>query len=319
MTDVDSPRPDQRRSLLLFVLGLILMLISASPLAAMCFIVLAARHWLADERPKAWGVVGLSAAVAAISMGSLFDGVFYGATSALGCLIGAMCQRNWSYGRRLTTLVGSACSGIALTLLFTWNMYRHSVTVFMNARVAELEAQANVNQLWLDVFRWYDLNFEYIGIGSIFGSVLLMSAYLLCVIDRENIRKIGPPRRRTTGFQRMGLPDWLVWVAIVVALLWFVDHRWPNDALRVITWNAAVALTLIYWLNGLSILLYAFATMKATALVTLLVFSGMFLFGLMHLLSLVGLFDTWCDFRIRIRRLALLRRVGLRSDDNDYE
>ncbi|MCF6285089.1 MAG: YybS family protein [Candidatus Hydrogenedentes bacterium] len=302
---------------MLFILGLFFMLVSAHPFAAMCFVILAAQHWLAEERPKAWSVAFLSGVVSAILTASLALGVFYVASASLGCLLGLLIQRGWSYRSRFAAIAGLASAGMAGSMAITWQASRHDMTIFMNARIAELEEQGEATEHWLEFFRWYDLNLAYFGIGSTIALVLLMTAYVLCVIDRRQRKASEKPQRRTTEFQRMRLPDWLVWVAIVVALLCFAEHRWPNEVLRIISWNAAIALASVYWLNGFSILLYALAVLKVTTLASVAIISGMFVFGLMQLLGLFGLFDTWYDFRIRFRRLAMLRRVTLRSDDRD--
>ncbi len=316
MSDSDATRVAPLWSVALLVLGLLLMLAGAVPLAAVCFIVLSARHWLAGERRKAWGVSLLAGVTATVMMFSPAQGVFYLAASSMGCLLGVLMERNWSFGRRFAALSSLASGLVAVVMAATWQQLRKDTTVFMNARIAEFEAQGDASEQWLEMFRWYDVNYAYIGFGSVVASVLLLVAFMLCVIDRSQ-RSLSAKPRRTTGFQRMRLPDWMVWVAIAVALLWMADHRWPNELLRVISWNAAIILTCVYWLNGLAILLYALTILKATTLASFVILSGMILFGLMHLLGLVGLFDTWCNFRIRLRRVAMLRNVAYRPEDPD--
>jgi hypothetical protein len=48
-----------------------------------------------------------------------------------------------------------------------------------------------------------------------------------------------------------------------------------------------------------------------------MVMSGVLLFGMWPVLGIFGLFDTWYDFRMRFRRIAMLRRVSYRPDDHD--
>ena len=293
------------------------MILGVFPVATMCFILISAEHWLAGQRQKAGGLALLVAVLASILFGSLGAGVVFGAATLLGCLIGVLVERGWSYGFRLTAVTAVIFVGMVAFLAVAWDDMRHNTTIFLNARIAEFEAQPGVDARWMEVFRWYDVNFAYIGVGSMFASVLLSVAFLLSLTDRIQSGKDGGPRRITTGFQRMRLPDWLVWVAIAVALLWFAEQRWPNEALRFVTWNMAVALSAVYWLNGFSILLYAMAVLKASMPVVVLVLTGMVLLGLMHLLSMVGLFDTWYSFRVRFRRLALRRQLGYGSDDQE--
>lgn len=301
----------------LFLGGLALMLLGLHPLSAVCFTVLSARFWLTGDRRKAYGVSVLTGVIGATLLASVAVGLFYIAAGLLGCLTGALVERRWPYGWRLAAVAGLAFAGVVVSTVAMWPELRHETTIFMNARIAELEAQPNDNDQWIEIFRWYDLNYAYISIGSIFGSLLFMLAYVLSVVDRWHGLRGGVVQRRLSGFQRMRLPEWLVWIAIVVALMWFADRQWPNELLRMVTWNAAVALTCLYGLHGFSILLYGLTVLKASALVSFAVISGLILFGLIHLLTVVGLFDTWVDFRIRIRRLARFRRAGFRSDDRD--
>lgn len=292
----------------LFLAGLFLMILGMFPLACMCFAVIAARHWLAGERPRAFGVAAVVGAIALILLGSVVASAVFGAVTLLGCLAGALVERRWSYGWQLSVLAPAAfvfAAGFVISV-------RHEVTIMLNARIDEWKGQPGFDENMLDMFRWYDLNFAYLGMGMTFASVLFASAMVLSVLERGYTT-----RRKTTGFQRMRLPDWLVWVAIAVALLWLVDSRWHHEALRMVSWNAAVALSAVYWLNGFSILLYALAVFNATFLTSVLVITGMFLFGIMHVLGLAGLFDTWFDFRVRIRRLATRWQSRLGQDDEN--
>jgi len=306
-----------RRSIVLFVVGQFFMLLGAHPFAGVCFAVLAARFWLAGDRRKAYGAAAIVAVISGLLQASFMVLLFYGAAGLLGCAAGHLMERRWPYGWRLAALAGLASACAAVVMPLAWRDLRHGTTVFVNARIAELQEQASANDQWIELFRWYDLKFPYIGVGVMVASIVLLSAYMLCVLDRWQVQQDPSLRRRTTGFQRMRLPDWLVWVAIAVALMWFADSRWPNDALRAVAWNSAIALACVYWLNGFAVLLYGLAILKVSALASLLVVSGMFLFGLMHLLGLMGLFDTWFDFRLRLRRLAMLRRVGYQPGDRD--
>jgi MFS family permease len=293
------------------------MILGLFPLAAVCFVLISSGHWLAGERRKSLALALLVAVMAGVLFGSLGAGVSFGLITLLGCLTGTLAERGWTYGWQLTALTAIVFSAMALVLAIAWQDMRHEMTIFLNQRVAELKEQPEADYRWMDIIQWYDLNFAYVGVGSVFASVLLPTALMLNLVERQQALLHGGRRRKTTGFQRMRLPDWLVWVAIAVALLWFLDQRWPNDVVRFAAWNAALALSSIYWLGGLAILLYGLAVLNASLPVSLLVVTGLMLLGLMHLLGFIGLFDTWYDFRVRLRRLALRRNAGYGSDENE--
>jgi hypothetical protein len=316
VSERDSIQPGPKWHFLLFIPGLFFLTLSIYPLAAVFHVLLAARHWSLGERRKAWGIVAMCAVLAALLVSSIGAGVAYGLSVSLGCLTGVLAERRWSFGWRLTALTGVAFAGISLVFLAMWQTFRHLYTIGSNAMVAEMAKSESANEQALELLRWSDLNYTYVLPGFGFGMVLVASATVLNVADRWPQHLAEAPTRRATGFQRMRLPDWLVWVAIAAALLWFAERQWPNEMLRVVTWNSAIALAWIYGLNGFSILLYALTAMKATALASVVVVSGVLMF-LMHFLGLVGLFDTWYDFRHRFRRLAMLRRVVHWSRDRE--
>lgn len=311
-------QPGVTRALVLFPLAFFMVLVGAHPLAIVCYALLTAQYWLEGERRKAAGVTLAAGAVAGVLLGSLSLALVHAAMAAGGILVAELVWRGWPFGRRLALVSGLAYAGVALGMLANWQQLRRDMTVFINARIDEMAAGNASNAQVIEFAKWWDVNYSYLGPGSVFGSVLLLSAFTLCVLDRWRRDPEAIAKRRPSEFQRMKVPDWVVWVVIVVALLWFADQRWPNDALRAATWNTAIGLTFVYWLNGFSILLYALSVFKATALAMFLVFSGLILFNsMLPILGVFGLFDTWYNFRTRFRRLALLRRLSYRPDGRD--
>lgn len=109
--------------------------------------------------------------------------------------------------------------------------------------------------------------------------------------------------------------DWLVWFVIAAALLWFIDQRWHTGIARTVSWNLIFALAGIYWVNGLAVFVYGLAAWKpniylTVALVLVLVY------GLMPMLAMVGLFDTWGQFRPRMDALIATRDARRKSHDD---
>lgn len=310
-------KPGVQRSMVLLILAFLFMATSAHPLAIVCYVLLSALYRLSGEVKKAAGVVLWAALAALIVMNSFMLALAYAAGAGMGIVLALTVERRWSYGWQLTLATGAGFSAMAGLMLATWDSLRHETTIFFNARIAEFEAQEHVNTQWIEVFRWWDLHYESVALGSSFASILILAAITLCLLERWQRDPETRARRKPTGFQRMRLPDWLVWIAILAALLWFAEDRWPNPALRAVVWNTALGLVSLYWLNGMSILLYATTVFKATAFGMFMVFSGLVVFQLMPILGIFGLFDTWYDFRMRLRRFAILRTVSARPDDQD--
>ena len=311
-------KPGVQRYVTLFVLAFLFMAASAMPLAIVCYVLLGALYELAGERKKAAGVALWAAVSGFLIMNSVLLALALAAGAGMGIVLALAIQRNWSYGWQLTLLAGTGFAAMSLVMVAFWATLRKDMTIFFNARIAEFQAMENVNTQWIELMRWWDLNYQNVALGSAFGSMLTLSAITICLLERWRRDPEARARRKPTGFQKMRLPDWVVWFAIAAALIWFADGRWPNPALRVISWNAALALLGLYWLNGCSIALYAMTIFKASAFAMFMVFSGMFIFGFWPMLGIFGLFDTWYDFRKRFRRIAILRSVSQRPEDQDF-
>lgn len=319
-------QPGIQRFFVLFPLALLLvlarlhpvMLASCIPLTVSCCALLAARHWLAGDRGKAWLMAPIMGAATGLVLWSVSAGLIHAAAAGCGIPLALMLQRRWPYGWRLTLVSALAFAMIGGTMLANWKDVREFVTQLSNARINELAENGISADQAVEFMKWWDVNYAYLGPGSVFGTVLFLSAFLLSVLDRWQRTPEAAAKRKPSGFQRMQLPDWAVWIAIAVAVLWFAEQRWPNEALRAVTWNSAIGLVFVYWLNGYSILLYALTVFKASAFATFMVFSGFVLFsGMLPALSVLGLFDTWYDFRMRCRRLALFRHLSYRANNRD--
>lgn len=311
-------KPGVQRYVVLFALAFLFMAASAIPLALVCYVLLGALYELAGERKKAAGVALWAALSGLIVMNSVLLALALAAGAGMGIVLALAIQRSWSYGWQLTLLAGTGFVAMAGVILATWATLRKSFTVFSNDLIAHVQTLENANTQWIELMRWWDLNYEYVALGSASISVLTLSAITVCLLERWRRDPEDRAKRKPTGFQKMRIPDWVVWIAIVAALMWFADGRWPNPVLRAISWNAALGLLGLYWLNGLSVVFYAMSIFKASAFGMFMVFSGMLIFGLWPMLGIFGFFDTWYDFRKRFRRIAILRSVTQRPEDQDF-
>jgi MFS family permease len=311
-------KPGVQRYATLFVLAFLWMALSAIPLAIVCYVLLGALFELAGERKKAAGVALWAATSGLLVMSDVLLALALAAGAGMGVVLALAIQRNWSYGWQLTLLSGTGAAAMAGVILATWATLRKAFTVFSNDLIAHVQTLEGANTQWIELMRWWDLNYENVAFGSAFCSVLTLSALTVGLMERWRRDPEDRAKRKPTGFQKMRVPDWVVWMAIAAALMWFADGRWPNPVLRAISWNAALGLLGLYWLNGLSIVLYAMSIFKATLFGMFMVFSGMIIFGFWPMLSIIGFFDTWYDFRKRFRRIAILRSVSQRPEDQDF-
>jgi hypothetical protein len=294
------------------------MLACCLPLTSTYCALIAARIWFAGDRARAWAVVPLAGLLSGLALASLPAALIHAIAAAGGLALAALLRRGWSFGWCLALASTVVFAAVAAQMIVGWSDVRAFVTVMSNARISQLADSGVPDDGSLDFLRWWDLNYVYIGFGFAFGSVLLMSTFLLSVLDRFRRDPEAIAKRKPTGFQRMQVPDWAVWIAIMLAVMWFAEQRWPNEALRIVTWNAAIGLSFVYWLNGFSILLYALSVFKATVFGTFMVFTVFMLFSsLLPALSVFGFFDTWYDFRTRFRRLAILRRLSQQDRGRD--
>lgn len=159
----------------------------------------------------------------------------------------------------------------------------------MDAETAErfLEVQRNIVEQW-----------PYLLPGAAIAAATVSVSLALVLLQRLLLRSGGPPI--PGRFRELRPPDWLAWLAIAAAVLWFADHEMPNEVLRLIAWNGAIALSGIYWLNGLAVLVAGSARLRVPQLLLPLVMLLMLLPQMSLVIAMVGFFDTWIEFRRRL-------------------
>ena len=231
----------------------------------------------------------------------------FAAFSGIG--LGLLMRRKASLG------MGIAFVTVCLFLLnaghsaLFWQEYRaawQSEMQAFSASVSEVK-DAERTAPMLEALDWLAQHWLYLSFGMLFGFILLVSTVLVSALYRKAAQE-GLASPANVYFSRMRVPELLVWAAIVLAGLWFLDSWRPNDVIRFIAWNGAVAMAVVYWLNGLAILVFALQAFQVRPLVAALVFSALFMLNLQQLLAFVGLFDTWWDLRFKIRRFIETRQ-----------
>lgn len=227
-------------------------------------------------------------------------------------------------------LTAAAFLPLALVTALNWETVLEGYEIWSTARIAEFETAAaeQSNQgndsfeeqaeVVRESFLWISEHAAYLNLGWSFGTVLMVMTLMVTLINRRLLRS-DHPAQAEGSFKDMRPTEWLVWGAILLAAGWFADQRWPNEALRIVTWNGAFAVAAVYWLNGLSIMVYGFSALRGGALMGVVILMVLFLLaGLQTLPAALGLFDTWFDLRRRFDRLAELRRLREQSgNEND--
>ncbi len=280
------------------------------PLAMVLFPVPVALYEALGLHRRSRGLVACAALAAAWTTLSAPVAVVYGLTAAVGLVIGVASRRRWSFGQCVAVVTVLAFPLMAAGMLSHWEEARHEATIWLNARIAELPAAAgageNVTQAAaVEMLKWLDVNWPYLSLGMVFGTMFLGAVTAVALVTGR-LHRLGAETLRGF-FREMRTPEWLVWLAIFLAALWFLDRRWPNDTLRMVTWNSAVGLAFVYWVNGFSILLFAMNAFKLNPFLFYTIILGLFYLNLQPVLCAIGFFDTWWDFRLRFARAAQAR------------
>lgn len=285
--------------------------------AALAVAALAARG-----RFRACGIVLLAAAIAAfIWTRSLELPLAVVATGATGLPIGIGIGLRWPFGR---IVVVSTAFAFAVNLVLTLSQLDA-----LRAQAAELETllttslegpdaeefrEAGYERI-LEYYRYFEMRWQYLFFGLNFSGTLTSVCVLAAVASRWTHRRTGLPEG-AGSFSAMRPPEWLVWAVIAAAGVWFIDYRWPSEALRFVSWNTAIGLLWVYWLNGLGILIYGFAAWKPHPLVLFALLMVLIWAGMVSLFPMLGLFDIWFDFRKRIDRLVASRGDPQQTPDD---
>jgi len=278
-------------------------------------------YWARGRALYSLGLVACAGLACGFGAWALGDFALAAAVAGLGVLMGVAAVRRWRFGWCVAVTAGAAYVLAVAVTLTRWASVRQNIDIFVNGVIAQLQEEGSGQDAgsiegMTEALRVFGKHFEYLGLGMLFGTVLL-SVTVAVVLLARCLRRSGTAAQLRGSFRTMQTPDWVVWLAIATALLWFVDNRWPNHAVRMIAWNSASGLTTVYWLNGLSIVVYAMGTFPLSPIACYAIILALFWFQASPALCVVGLFDTWWDFRQRFALAAEARRLRKEMNDND--
>jgi len=203
--------------------------------------------------------------------------------------------------------------------MYFWNDLRKDITISINARIAEINNLSKeqeisnseeINKNFIEGLKYLDYHWEDFHIGLLFGQSLItaliimgwMIARLKIMPTEDGIHYWENPQ--LGSFSHVRPPDYLVWLAILTAIILIYDQHYNvGEWLRIVSRNTAVILSFIYWLNGLSILTFCAILFHWNIILTLVIV--LFVFGVwtFPILALFGFFDTWWEFRLSLLRL----------------
>ncbi|MBI2426106.1 MAG: DUF2232 domain-containing protein [Candidatus Hydrogenedentes bacterium] len=305
----------------LFLLGAIFTLQGMAFPVLMLYPLPVAWFWTAGNRGQALGLAGCAVLAALAGTASLEVGLLYGLIAGAGAVLALAALRYRRFGVCVAALTGYFSALFFAGMAWTWPALLRSTEIFLVARMQDIRdaaadgsvALAESSTRTLEVMQALVDNLVYVHFGIVFAFLLLMSTVAVVAYQR------GTPRVRTVledRFSAMRPPEWLVWIVILAACGWFWDREWSQPWVRALSWNAAVGLGAVYWLNGLSIAVHSLNVLQVHWLWFLVM--GLVSFQAYPLLCIVGLFDTWWSLRDRMARVAAARQSpdGGRPDDN---
>lgn len=286
-----------------FALAFTLVGANAPGLAMCLFPMPVAFHWVRGNPRMAMAMVLCAGAAALLAAGSIALGALFMLVATLGLVMGFMAARRWTFGQAVATMTAVVFGIMAASQLLNWNEVREEGVVFLLARLQDQPGGAEVGP-------WMEAHYADLFFGTLFGSVLAGMTLVMAFFRRWLELKQVPAALRGS-FAAMRPPEWLVWAAIAVALLWFAEQRWPHDLLRAVTWNSAIALALLYALNGFALVLYTLHGLQASPLLAYAVLFGIMVLlpNTLPMLAFTGLFDTWWNLREKVDRLADAKRA----------
>ena len=261
----------------------------------------------------ALGLVAFCGFGALASERGIQAGLLYALVATAGLPIGIGVVRRWTYGWTLAAVAGTAAVAVVGGIIENWDGWLGLWRVVHDTLGARYRSEMPPE--WNQSMQWWQDHWAEIGVGLQFALVLmgsLVSLWAALAILRRRYAVEGV----RGSFRMARVTEWLVWVAIAVAGLWFADRQWPDLGLRIFTWNTAIGLAAIYWLNGLSVLWYGLDVLRPGLLgylgVVLLVVSFSF-----HPVCLIGLFDTWVNFRGLFDRIVTERKRREQAEQTD--
>ncbi len=237
-----------------------------------------------------------------------------------GAIAGLGIARLWSYGRLVHVLTGYVFVLMTVSMLMSLGAWESEVSAIAEYFRTAFHQQAERTgteslQTQLDLISWAEEHAASLVLGVNYATIFVASCVFVS-LTRYILRRWYGEGGPVGSFVQMRPSEWLVWLAILVALLCLAYQRWPKPELSFVAWNGALGLSAVYCVNGLSILLYGVYAFRPNLLIFALIVFILINVGAVPMLMLLGLFDTWGDYRRRIDKLVAARQARDRSGDD---
>ncbi|HEO71456.1 MAG TPA: DUF2232 domain-containing protein, partial [Candidatus Hydrogenedentes bacterium] len=232
--------------LVLFAGALVCIWLGVGVVGTLIFPVPIAVHWVYGRRAQSMGLVACAAGAALTGQLGVVGVMYYGLIALLGALIGEGITRRWTYGGIVAVVASITYAVLLAQAWVAWDVMQAHTNALFDAWIAQAthyaeKAQGGSKGLVVDQLRWLKEHWSYIGMGVMVWPVLIATCAVVSLTGLR-VKRLGADVAPRGTFRRMRTSEWLVWVAIVLAALWFVERQWPHALLRTAIWNTAVGL-----------------------------------------------------------------------------
>ncbi len=251
--------------------------------------------------------------------------LWFGLTAGAGYVLGRAANRGMPFSVTLVAVVALTFGASALFMASAWDVWaraaQQAYDVFDANQVrsaqsmdvpAEIREARRALLKFMLVDHWLDFS-----IGAQFMVTICTCAPIAAAIGLL-VRLRGQATGFRVGWMETRTPDWLAWIAIAVGAMWLLNDQVQQHAwLQAISWNGALALFGVYWVNGTGLTFYMLRSMGIHWSIWLVAALVMVMFPHANLtLAIVGLFDTWANFRVRADRALELAQERKDNDDD---
>jgi len=252
---------------------------------------------------------GMILAVSAIVMavmaeGFSFDMALFAVLLVLGFVLGEMLEEGASVEKTvLYPCLSVIGSGVALALLysaFSQTALSSLVNLYVKQNLdltLELYRQMSMPEETIQTLSRSLETIQYVLVRVIPGMAVMSTLFVTWVnllMTRSLVRFRGLKTLNFGSLTRWKSPEILVWVVIAGGLLLLI----PVKSLKIIGLNIVIALIMIYFIQGISIVSFYFDKRKFPRILRWVLYG---LIGVQQLFSLLviglGFFDLWIDFR----------------------
>lgn len=253
--------------------------------------------------------------------------LWYVAIAAAGLTMGSAVRRQERFGTALAVSTGIAWTATGLHLALNWDhwiqkgawantLWQGQMTRGVATRDLPPDIVEQQREMAEALFVTY---WPHVSVGLLFGMTVVVFALELWAGNTWLKWWRGMPGLRRTWLETRA-PDWMAWVVVAVAAMGLVDDMaWPHPVLQAVSWNAGIALAAVYWVIGIAVLFYILRAISAHPIVYVAAVIMLVALPQMDLtLSVVGLFDTWADFRRRLDASLEARKNREEQGDDEW-